>query len=284
MPTFYNQATLTYNNTSTNSNIVQGEYVETISACKTALTGDYRHGDNVCFAISIVNSGCSPCRSLNICDDLGAYTCSGSEVVPLTYIEGSLKCYLNGVLQATPDVSTGAPLCFSGIDLPAESNLLLVYSANVNCYAPLGRNASILNTVQIEGETLGSAVTAQAIIRASSGLQLSISKAICPAKVMENCPVTYTLTIINNGSSAAVATDEVVVSDTFDPVLDISQVSFNGDVWTQGVEYDYDETSGAFSTMPTFITVPAASYAQDGDSGIWHITPGISTLVIHGTI
>ena len=284
MPTFYNQATLTYNNTSTNSNIVQGEYVETLSACKTALTGDYRHGDNVCFAVSIVNSGCTPCCGLHITDDLGAYTCSGSEVVPLTYIEGSLKCYLNGVLQDAPEVTAGPPLCFSGIDLPENSNLLLVYSANVNRYAPLGRSASILNTALIESDAMSSAVTAQASIHASSGLQLSISKAICPSKVMENCPVTYTLTIINNGSSPAVATDEVVVSDMFDPVLNITRVSFNGASWTQGEEYSYDEATGAFSTTPTFITVPAASYAQDGNSGIWHVTPGISTLVICGTV
>ena len=44
MATFYNKATLTYNNGSTDSNIVTGELAEVLSAAKTALESDYDVG------------------------------------------------------------------------------------------------------------------------------------------------------------------------------------------------------------------------------------------------
>ena len=53
---------------------------------------------------------------------------------------------------------------------------------------------------------------------------------------------------------------------------------------TEGVDYTYDEATGAFATLPGVITVPAASYVQDPTTGEWTVTPGVSTLTIVGTI
>ena len=55
-------------------------------------------------------------------------------------------------------------------------------------------------------------------------------------------------------------------------------------MWTEGVEYNYNEATGLFSTVPTHITVPAATYTQDPVTGAYSITPGIATLVVTGTI
>ena len=41
MPTFFNQATLTFNDTVINSNITTGELLEVLSVTKTAVTDTY---------------------------------------------------------------------------------------------------------------------------------------------------------------------------------------------------------------------------------------------------
>ena len=45
MATFTNQATLTYNGGTVNSNIVTGELVQVLTASKTAAAESYRTGD-----------------------------------------------------------------------------------------------------------------------------------------------------------------------------------------------------------------------------------------------
>ena len=47
MATFYNQATLSYNDNVINSNIVTGEIVEVITATKTAVPTTYNIGDEI---------------------------------------------------------------------------------------------------------------------------------------------------------------------------------------------------------------------------------------------
>ena len=47
MATFTNQATLTYNGDTVNSNIVTGELVQVLTASKTAAAESYRTGDLV---------------------------------------------------------------------------------------------------------------------------------------------------------------------------------------------------------------------------------------------
>lgn len=54
--------------------------------------------------------------------------------------------------------------------------------------------------------------------------------------------------------------------------------------WRETTNYTYDETTGLFATLAGEITVPAASYTQDPVTGAWLVNPGVSTLVITGTI
>ena len=57
MPSFTNQATLSYRGNVTISNIVTGELVAVLSATKTALSERYGADDILTYVISIVNSG-----------------------------------------------------------------------------------------------------------------------------------------------------------------------------------------------------------------------------------
>lgn len=284
MATFTNQATLFYNNTRTSSNVVSGEIVGVLSATKTALVDQYSADDVVTYIVSIINSGTNAFTGLSLSDNLGAYSFASGSLVPLDYVDGSLKYYTNGVLQPDPTVSAGAPLTVSNFSVPAGGNALLVYSARANGYAPLGEGGEITNTATINGGGLIAPLTAEATINALDGIRLALSKALSPATVTENGQLTYTLTIYNYGSRPVVASDDVVISDTFDPVLSISSVTFAGENWTAPANYSYNPASGLFASNAGEITVPAATFTQNTATGEWNVTPGVATLVITGTV
>lgn len=284
MATITNQAALSYNGVTTLSNIAVGELLEVLTATKTAADTTYTAGGVKTFVISLVNSSAAALTGLTVTDTLGSYTFSGNTLYPLTYVTGSLLYYVNGALQATPTVTATAPLTVTGVTVPAGGSAMLIYTARVNEYAPLGVEDSITNTATIIGGGLTSSVTATETINASPAPQLAISKSISPTMVAENGTLTYTLTLQNRGNTAADAGDELVITDTFDPILKNLTVRFNGTLWTQGVHYTYDETTGTFATVVGALTVPAATFTQDAATGVFTVDPGTSELTITGSL
>lgn len=282
MATFFNQATLSYNGNVINSNITEGQILEVLSATKTPVGDTYTRDSEVTYIINIVNSGDTAYNNLTITDNLGEYTFGTEELVPLDYVEGSVRYFVNGVLQPAPDVDAGAPLVISGIDVPAGGVATIAYAAEVNNFAPLDDDGSIVNTAVISGECVCD-ITVSAEVTPESEASLTISKSLSPTTVAENGELTYTLVIQNTGNEAVVATDNAIVTDTFDPALDISGVTFNGAVWTSLANYTYNEATGEFATNPGQITVPAATYTQN-DDGTWVIQPGVAVLIVTGTI
>ncbi len=283
MAIFTNQATLTYNNTVTNSNIVTGEIVDSITAVKTAVSDSYSASDTVTYAVSLVNIGSSAITGITVTDDLGAYTFGSSSLIPLTYRDGTVRYYVNGVLQATPTVTSDNTLTISGISIPAGGNAIILYSALVNSFAPLSSGGTINNTATVTAAGIANPITATETINAATGARLSIIKAISPQTITENSEITYTFTINNYGSTAVAAGDNAIVTDTFDPVLRGLAVSFNGAAWTAPTNYTYSEATGLFATTAGQLTVPAATYTQAG-SGEWTVQPGTAVLTVKGTI
>lgn len=283
MPTFYNQATLSYNDNVINSNVVTGELVEVLSAAKTSLTEDYQVGDRVTYTISIVNSGTSTLNGLTVTDDLGTYSYGTMELTPLTYVADSVKYFQNGMLQPSVAVTAGPPLVFSGISVPAGGNVVLVYEAQVNSFAPPSAGSTIVNSAVISGAGITD-VTVTDTITAASGAVLVISKSICPEAVVENGQLVYTFVIQNTGNTDAVATDNVQVTDQFNPILDPITVTFNSQPWTSPVNYTYSTATGLFQTVAGQITVPRATYVQDAVTGQWTVTPGVSVLKVSGIV
>lgn len=285
MATFYNKATLSYNNNTTDSNIATGELVEVLSATKTSLEADYEVNDKVTYLINIVNSGANAFTGLTVTDNLGAYTAGAIKAVPLTYVENSMRYYSNGVLQAAPAVvSDGTTLEVTGISVPANGNALLAFRATVNEYAPLGAGATITNRATISGTSFSNDIEVSEVVKDANAVRLSISKSIYPETVVENGEITYTFVIQNSGSVPAVASDNAVITDSFSPILDPISVTFNSTAWTSPANYTYDSTTGLFQTVAGQITVPAATYTQDPNTGKWSITPGVSVLKVTGTI
>ena len=284
MAVFTNQATLSYNNTTTTSNIVTGEILEVLSAAKNAIDNEYRYGDTVTYVISIINTGTAAFNNLTISDDLGAYTIGGSTRTPLTYVDGSLAYYANGVLQTGATAVAGPPLVITGINVPAGGNAIVIYEARVNEFAPLASGSTIVNGATISGAGLTTPIEVSDTITIGNTAQLSITKGLTPETVAENGQLTYTFTIQNTGNTPAVSTDNVTVTDLFNPILDNITVTLNGTTLAEGPQYLYDETTGLFQTVAGVITVPAATYTQDPVTGQWNIVPGVTVLTVTGTV
>ena len=168
--------------------------------------------------------------------------------------------------------------------MPANSNLLLLYTANVTEFAPLGVTDSIVNTAVVTGDGIPSALTVTETITPIQAPRLCITKSLDPISVAENGILTYRFVITNSGNEAAVATDNVAVSDLFDPILSNLSVALDGTPLSEGTEYTYNEATGQFATVPGRITVPAATFTQDPATGVWSVTPGVAVLTVSGTI
>lgn len=284
MAVFYNQATLSYNDNVTNSNIVTGEILEILSAAKTAVVTEYRSNDVVTYVISIVNSGTSAFTGLTITDNLGEYSFDTTELVPLTYVDGSVRYFSDGVLQAAPTVIAGPPLVISGINVPAGGNALIIYQAEINQYAPLATGSEITNEAVISRGGLSTDITIDETITVADEAFLTITKSLSPDTVVENGQITYTFVIQNYGNVPIVATDNAIVTDTFNPILDPISVEFNNVSWSEPANYTYNTETGEFATVAGQIIVPAATYTQDEETGEWVVNPGVSVLRVIGTV
>ena len=284
MAIFSNQATLTYNDNSTNSNIAYGEILDVLVATKTSVEGTYTPGQIVTYVVTLRNTGNAALTGLTVTDDLGGYDFNGATVYPLTYEAGSVALFTDGVPQAAPTVVPGPPLVFSNITVPAGGDVVVVYQAQANGFANPAVGGTIDNTVTVTGDGLSAPITATETVTADTEPMLTISKSITPTQVVDNDRVTYTFVIQNSGNEAVVATDNAAITDTFDPILTDLTVNFGGTPWTQGIQYNYNQATGLFTTVPGQILVPAATYTQDPVTGAYTVTPGIATLIVTGTI
>lgn len=282
MATFTNRATLTYSGGTATSNTVQGTVNETLTLTKSILVDSYQENSRLVYILTLVNRGTTP-ATVTLSDDLGGYAFGGTTVYPLAFVEGSLAYFVNGVRQSEPSVTVGPPLVLEGVTVPAGANAVLVYEADVTSFAPLGDGDSITNTVTTVSGTVCDSLLATATATAISEPSLSITKALTPVSVGEDGALTYTFVIENSGSAEAVATDNTVLRDTFDPPLTLTSVTLNGEALSEGEGYVYDTASGEFATVAGVITVPAASYEQNED-GSYTVIPGRATLTVSGTV
>ena len=156
MATFTNQATLTYNGGTVNSNIVTGELVQVLTASKTAAAESYRTGDLVTYVVQLRSTGAAALTGLTVTDTLGTtnFPATGGTVqlTPLTYQAGTLRYFMNGVLQTAPAVTVLANgIRIEGITVPAGGVITLVYTTRVNAFADPSAEGTIENTVTVTG-------------------------------------------------------------------------------------------------------------------------------------
>lgn len=288
MPTFSNQAQLSYNGITTNSNIAYGQILEVLATSKTALSDTYASDDRITYVLNIVNFGTTAFTDLTLNDNLGAYAFTTSTpetttLYPLTYIPDSMQLFINGTQQTTPTLTVTDGITLTGLTIPAGGNATLIYQARVNDYAPLDTTGTITNTATVSGAQLASPLTASHTLSTTAAPNLSIVKGICPVQIAENGRVTYTFGLQNYGNTATSDTDRVQITDTFSPLLSNLSVSYNGTVLPE-TSYSYDATTGVFSTNPGIINIPAATYVQNPTTGAYTLTPGTATVTVTGNI
>ena len=283
MATFQNQATLLFGGERINSNTTVGEIVDVVGITKTAISVSYGQGDAIAYAVSIENRGTAALTGLTLTDNLGSFIApGGSDAVPLEYAPGTLNYYVNGELLAPPTVTAGQNLVISGISVPAGGNALLVYEATANGYAPLAAGSSITNVATLDGAT-AAPLTDAASVPVREAAELSITKTVNPDTISGGGEITYSFIIQNSGNTPVLATDSLVITDTFTPVLSNITVEVNGAAIAEGTGYTYDEATGTFATVSGAITVPQASYETLPDGAV-AVTPGVTVVTVSGTI
>ena len=281
MAQFTNQAQLTYRGETVVSNVVTGELTDPLSVTKTALQSQYQQTDTVTYVISLINEGTAPITDVQVTDDLGAVTLPEGVVRQLTYVTGSLRLFSDGVPQTEPVPAEEAPLTVTGLTVPAEGELLLIYEAAVSSFASPEQGATIVNTVTVTSP--GAAPrTAQATLTAAQEAALSLLKSMSPVTVAPGEQLTYTLRLQNAGNTPAGETDALILTDTFDPALTDLTVLLDGTELT-AAQYTYDPATGAFATVEGVLAVQAATFTQDA-SGAWIIVPGETVLTVTGTV
>lgn len=249
--------------------------------------------------VTLVNTSASAFNNLQIVDNMGAYSYGtpAKTLVPLDYVAGSIKYFVDGVMQTAPTVSVDATtkaLTISGINVSAKGagtgNTHLIYEATTNEFAPLGINNETLanslkvtNTVTVTGTGITKSLTASSTVYPPQTLDIDIVKLVTPSSIAQNGQLTYTVEIYNYGPVGSVDADNVILKDTFDPYLDPISPVLNGQGLTETTQYTYDD-DGNFATVADVISLTKADITQDPTTGEWIVAPSKSILVVTGTI
>lgn len=281
-----NQASLTYaygaQSGSAISNVATAVIEDTLALAKTAVGSGYTPGSNIAYTISLINNGAAALNNITVTDNLGTYAFAGATAVPLTYT-GPAKLYINGVYSSdlTPTVTSSA-VTFTIPSLASGANALIVYNAVPNSYASGASDSTITNTVTATAQGLGQSASASATVTADDFARVTMFKAISPETLTDGGAITYTFTLYNYGNTPA---SNVVLSDTFNPAPVINSITVNG---TAVPSADYTYASGLL-TLPAAssaysLTVPAATFTQNPATGEVTSTPGVTTVVVNGTL
>ena len=282
MATIINQANLSYTYGAVTANVLSNpattERTETIAIEKRVLENAYRAGGSLTYLIAVQNSGAAAVQDLAVQDDLGAFTPAGASapVAPLS-TAGPAALYLDGVFSEnlTP-VTDASGVTFTIPSLPAGSNALIVYRAQVNGFAPLEEGGEITNTASVA--VSDDPLTASATVPVDSYADVSIEKEMSPNPVGAGAQLLVTFTIENRGNVEAT---DLVLTDDFPVTLSDVAVSVNGAPVT---DFTFENNT---LTLPasdqTVLTVPAASF-ETSETGAVTVTPGTMTVTVTGTI
>ena len=150
--------------------------------------------------------------------------------------------------------------------------------------APLASGSTVTNAAVFTPTPEGTPIGDSETVNVENNVSLTIAKAISPAVVTDSGEITYTFIIQNSGNTPVVATDDVIVRDNFNPILNPISVTYNGEAWAEGTNYTYSDTTGEFATLPGQITVPAATFIQDPMTGVFTTTPGVAIITVTGNV
>lgn len=287
MATIENFATVSYTSggvTETKvSNLAEIGLNSAVSLSKTILGNTYGENAILTYILTAINTSSSEITNIVITDDLGSFTVGTAELTPLTYTPPALLL-IDGVdSSATLSVDSSIPssLTFSFPSLPAGATANIVYRATVNDFAPLDLGSTITNTATFESDSDCADGTASANVTVAEAANVSVFKQMSPNPVVCGDLVTYTIRIYNYGNIPA---ENVQLTDNFDPAPTNITVSRDGTV-LNATDYTYEN---GLLTIPATdtqnVSVPAATFVRDPDSGVVSVIPGMIEYVITGRI
>ena len=287
MATIENFATVRYTSngieSTTVSNLAEIALESSVSLSKTPLSATYGSDTVLTYILTVQNTSGAPLTNVRIEDDLGTFAFNAAEITPLTYA-GDAILLINGqnvTAQLAVDASSPSSLSFTVPSLPAGATANIVYNAQINEFAPLELDTTIVNTATLSADAECADGTASATVTAETGASVSVLKQMSPNPVVCGDTLTYSIRVYNYGNAAA---ENVQITDAFDPAPANITVTRNG-VVVPATEYTYEAgvlTGPAVATEGD--TIPAATFNRDAVSGVVSVIPGMVEYVITGTI
>lgn len=287
MATIENFATVRYTSngieSTTVSNLAEIALESSVSLSKTPLSATYGSDTVLTYILTVQNTSGAPLTNVRIEDDLGTFAFNAAEITPLTYA-GDAILLINGqnvTAQLAVDASSPSSLVFTVPSLPAGATANIVYNAQINEFAPLELDTTIVNTATLSADAECADGTASATVTAETGASVSVLKQMSPNPVVCGDTLTYSIRVYNYGNAAA---ENVQITDAFDPAPANITVTRNG-VVVPATEYTYE---AGVLTVPAVATegdtMPAATFNRDAVSGVVSVIPGMVEYVITGTI
>lgn len=287
MPSIENFATVRYTSggiTETKvSNIAEISIASAIGFTKTSLGNTYNDASILTYILTVTNSSANDIIGSTISDNLGTYVFGASELTPLDYV-GPAALLINGQdfsAQLGIDSSIQGNLIFTIPTIPAGATANIIYKAQINDFAPLALDSTIVNTSSFESNSECADSTASASVSVANSANIQIIKQMCPNPVICGDTITYTIKIYNYGNTSA---ENVVLTDDFNPAPTNITVSRDG-IMLLGTDYTYvNGTLTVPSASGGIISVPPATFSQDPTTGIITVTPSIVEYTVTGII
>lgn len=266
------------------SNLAEVGLESAVTFTKTAVGSSYDGNGIVTYILSAVNTSASPINNITVRDDLGTFVIDGiAEVTPLEFISPAVLL-LNGRNasgELVTDTSVAGGVTFTFPTLAAGSAANIIYNARVTEFAPLEEGSVIVNTATLESDSDCADGSATASVTVSSSADVTVTKQMSPNPVVCGDTITYTIRVYNYGNIPA---EDLVLTDTFTPAPTDITVTQDG-VLLPATGYNY--VDGTLTIPPTDaspLTLPAATFSRDAETGEVIVTPGMIEFVITGTI
>ncbi len=201
MDNIANQATLLYNNMTTNSNTVTTQILSLydLTATKEALLDTYTPNQTITYVTRVENTGSASLYNLTVVDDLAKGLTQ--------YVDNSVEGYLNGTpIEVNVQITNNTVIFTIDNVINPNDNVLIIFETTT----PTTRPDVLTNTQTITangGSTTGPIVAVtpnpSASVKLANYVTLDITKAVDKTSIYSGESLVYTFKIVNRGNETA---------------------------------------------------------------------------------